>query len=80
MGQREGRSAVGEVERQLLSLQPNAPLGDVEILLVQLEADEVAMLLQTGDGRRATADEWVENYPPTSVLAKTNLRIRSSGF
>ena len=50
-----------KLQSQLLTLQGDAPLGDVEVFLVQLEAEEVPMLLDAGDGGGAAADKRVEN-------------------
>ena len=58
-------------ERGLAALQGDAPLGDVEILLVQLEADEVPMLLDAGDGGGAAAHCSVENHPPSLLYVST---------
>ena len=48
-------------ERQLSLLSLDASHGLVEVFLVQLEADEVATLLDASDGGRAAAHAVVEH-------------------
>ena len=51
----------------MTTLLPNPLLGDVEILLVELEAEVVALLADGGDAGGARADAGVQNYPPELV-------------
>ena len=67
-------------ECQLLLFPFDALHGFVVVFLVQLEADEVPMLLQTRNGRCATAHAVVQNYPPRIGVCQYEIAEQVNGL